>query len=193
MWSIPREIWFVNFVFVVQLLNPVWLFATPWTAACQIPYSSPSPGVCSNSCPVSQWCHTTISSSIVPYSFCLQSFAVSRSFPMSQLFTSSGQSTGASVSVSVLPMNIQGWFPLGLTALIFLQSKGLSEVFSSITVQRHQFLIVQLSYLYMTTGKIIGLIIWTSVHKAMSLFFNMLSTLVNVFLPRSKHLLISWL
>ena len=159
----------------------------------RLPYPSQCPKVCSNWCPLSQGHHPTISSSVTHFPSCLQSFPPSGSFPMRQLFASGGQSTGVSASASVLLMSIQGWFLLGLTGLISLLSKGLSEVFSSITVQRHQFLIVQLSYLYMTTGKIIGLIIWTSVHKAMSLFFNMLSTLVNVFLPRSKHLLISWL
>ena len=95
---------------------------------------SPSSRVCSNSCPLSQWCHPTISSSVVPFSFCLQSFPASRPFLMSQLFTSSGQSIGASASASVLPMNIQGWFPLELTGWVSLQSKGLSRVFSSTTV-----------------------------------------------------------
>ena len=88
-----------------------------------------SPGVCSNSCPLSQWCHPTISSSVIPFSSCTQSFPASGSFPMSQLFTSGSQSIGA--SASVLPVNIQGWFPLGLTGLISLLSKGLSRVFST--------------------------------------------------------------
>ena len=100
---------------------------------------SPSSRVCSNSCPLSQWCHPTISSSVVPFSSCLQSFPASRPFLMSHLFTSRGQSIGASASASVLPMNIQGWFPLELTGWVSLQSKGLSRVFSSITVQKHQF------------------------------------------------------
>ena len=101
--------------------------------------SSPTPGVCSNSHPLSQWCHSTISSSVIPFSHCLQSFPASQSFPMSQFFSSSGQSIEASASASVFPMNIQDRFPLGLTCLISLQSKGLSRVFSSITVQKHQF------------------------------------------------------
>ena len=96
----------------------------------------PSPGVCSNSCPLTRWCHPTISSFVVPFS-CLQSFPTSWSFPMSQLFTSGSWSIAA--SASVLPMNIQDWFPLGLTGLISLQSKGLSRVFSSTTVWKHQF------------------------------------------------------
>ena len=100
----------------------------------RLPCPPPYPGVCSNSCPLSQWCHPTISSSFVPFSSCLQSLPASGSFPMSQLFASGDQSIGASASASVLPMNIQGWFPLGLTGLISLQSKGLSRVFSNTTV-----------------------------------------------------------
>ena len=98
------------------------------------PCPSPSPGVDSNSCPSHQWCHPTISSSVAPYS-CLQSFPASGSFPMSQFFTSGGQSVGTSASASVLPMNIQGWFPLGWTSLISLLFKGLSRVFSSTMCQ----------------------------------------------------------
>ena len=93
----------------------------------------------SNSCPLSQWCHPTISSSVVPFSFCLQSFPASGSFPMSPLFTSGSQSIGASASASVLQMNIQDWFPLRWTGWISLQSKGLSRVFSNTTVRKHQF------------------------------------------------------
>ena len=103
---------------------------------------SPSPGVCSNLCPLSQWCQPTIWSSVIPFS-CLQSFPASGSFPMSQLFASDGQSIGA--SASVLPVNIQGWFPLGLTCLISLQSKGLSRVFPNTTVRKHHFFSIQLS------------------------------------------------
>ena len=99
----------------------------------RLPCSPLSPGVCSNSCPLSPWHCLTISSSAAHFSFCLQSFPASGSFPVSRHFTSSSQSTGASVSISVLPMNIQGWFSLGLTGLISLQSKGLSRVFSSTT------------------------------------------------------------
>ena len=100
-----------------------------------------SPGVCSKSCPLNQWCHPTISSSVIPFSFCLQSFPTSGSFPMTPLSTSGGQKFGA--SASVLPMNIQGWFPLRLTGLISLLFKGLSRVFSSTTVQKHQFFYAQ--------------------------------------------------
>ena len=109
------------------------------------PCPSPTPGVCPNSGPSSWWCHSTISSSVVPFSFRLQSFPASGSFPMSQFFASGGQSIGVSASVSFLPMNIQGWFPLGLTGWISLQSKGLSRVSSNTTIQNHQFFSAQLS------------------------------------------------
>ena len=108
----------------------------------RLPCPSPSPGVCSNSCPLSWWCHPTISSPVIPFS-CPQYFPALWSFPVSQLFTSGGQSIGA--LASVLPMNIHGWFPLGLTGLISLLSKGLSRVFSSTTFWKHQFLGSQLS------------------------------------------------
>ena len=107
------------------------------------PCPSPTPGVHPNSCPSSQWCHPTISSSVVPFSSCPQSFPASESFPMSQLFASGGQSIGAPASASVLPMNIQGWFPLGLTSLISLLSKGLSRVFFSTTVWKQKFFSAQ--------------------------------------------------
>ena len=103
----------------------------------KLPCPSLSPKVCSNSCPFSQWCHPTISSSVAPFSSCLQSFPASGSFPMCWLFASGGESIRA--SASVLPVSIQGWFPLGLTGLISLLSKGLSRVFSSTTVWKHQF------------------------------------------------------
>ena len=101
------------------------------------PCPSPTPRVYPNSCPLSWWCHPTISSSVVPFSSCPQSFPAAGSFQMSQLFTSGGQTTGVSASTSVLPMNIQDWFPLGWTGWISLQSKGLSRVFSNTTVQKH--------------------------------------------------------
>ena len=104
------------------------------------PCPSPYPRICSNLCPLSRWCHPIISSSVVPFSSGLQSFPTSTSFLMSQLFTSGGQSFGT--SALVLLLNIQGWFPLGLTGLISLQSKGLSRVFSNTTVQKHQFLLL---------------------------------------------------
>ena len=108
------------------------------------PCPSSTPGVCSNSRPLNWWCHPIISSSVVPFS-CLQSFSASGSFPVNQFFSSGGQSIGVSVLASVLPMNIQDWFPLGLTGWISLQSKELSRVFSNTTVQKHQFFGAQLS------------------------------------------------
>ena len=107
------------------------------------PCPSPTPGVHSNSCPSSRWCHPAISSSVVPFSSCPQS--PSGSFPMSQLFTWGGQSTGVSASASVLPMNTQDWSPFGWTGWISLQSKGLTRVFSNTTIQKHQFFSAQLS------------------------------------------------
>ena len=104
-----------------------------------------SPGACSHLCPLSQWCHPTISSSVDPFSSCLPSFPASGSFPMSCVLVWGGQITGASASVSVLPVNIQDWFPLRLTGLISSLSKGLSRVFSSTTIQKHQFLDTQTS------------------------------------------------
>ena len=104
----------------------------------RLPCPSPTPGACSNSCPSSQWCHPTISSSVIPFS-CLQSFPASESLPMSQFFTSGGQSIAVSASATVLPMNIQGWFPIGFTSLISLLSKRPSRVFSSTTSWKHIF------------------------------------------------------
>ena len=109
------------------------------------PCPSPTPEVHPNSCPLSRRCHPTISSSVVPFSSCPQSFPVSGSFPVSQLFTSGGQSIGVSASTSVLPMNTQDWSPLEWTGWIFLQSRGLSRVFSNTAVQKHQFFDAQLS------------------------------------------------
>ena len=111
----------------------------------RLPCPSPTPGACSNSCPSSRWCHPTISSSVVPFSSRLQSFPASGSFPMSQFFPSGGQSIDVSASASVLPMNVQDWFPWGLTGFISLQSKGLSRVFSKPTVQKYQFFGAKLS------------------------------------------------
>ena len=110
----------------------------------RLPCPSPTLGAYSNSCPSSRWCHPTISSSVVPFSSCLQSFPASGFFPMSQFFTSGGQSIGVSASASVLPMNIQDWFSSELTGWISLQSKGLSRVFSNTTDQKHQFFGAQL-------------------------------------------------
>ena len=126
----------------VQLLS---LYCDHGLQQAKFPCPSPSPRAYSNSCPSSWWCHPTISSSVVLFSSCLQSCPSSGSFPRSQFFTSGGQSIRASASASVLPMNIQNWFPLGLTGLICLQSKGLSRHFSNTTVQKHQFFGAQLS------------------------------------------------
>ena len=119
----------------VQSLSRVWLVMD----------TSPTPRAYSNSCPSSRWCHPTISSSVVPFSSCLQYFQASESFPMSQFFTLGGQSIGVSASASVFPMNIQDWFPLQLTDLISLKSKGLSRVFSNTAVQKYQFFGAQFS------------------------------------------------
>ena len=153
------------------------------------PCPSPAPGVYPDSCPLSCWYHPTISSSVVPFSSCPQSFPASGSFQMNQPFASGGQNTGVSVSTSVLPMNTQDLSPLGWTGWISLKSKGLSIVFSNTTVQKHQFFSAQLSLYsnsnpYMTTGKTIDLSRWTLVDKKMSLLFIMLSRLVITFLPR---------
>ena len=128
----------------VQLLSHVWLQPHGLQHA-RPPCPSPTPRVYWNSCSLGQWCHPAISSSVIPLSSCLQSFPASGSFPMSQLFTSGGQSTGVSASTSVLLMNVQDWFPLGWTGWTSLQSKRFSRVFSNTTVQKHQFFGAQLS------------------------------------------------
>ena len=129
---------------------------------CRLPCPSLTLRVSSHSCPFRQWCHPTISSSVIPFTSWLQSFPASGSFPMSQLFTSGGQSTGASASASVFPGNIKCWFPLRLTGLIFLLTKGLSSLLqqhsSKASILRHSvFFMVQLSHPYMTSGKTIVL------------------------------------
>ena len=126
----------------VQVLSHVRLSENPWTPG--FPVHHQLPEACSNSCPSHRWCHPTISSSVVPVSR-LTSFPASRSFPMSQFFTSGSQSIGVSASASVLTMNIQDLFPLGLTGWISLLSKGFSRVFFNTTVQKHQFFGAQLS------------------------------------------------
>ena len=158
------------------------------------PCPSPTPGVYLNSCPSSQWCHPAISSSVVPFSSYLQSFPASGSFPMSQFFTSGGQSITVSVSTSVLPMCIQDWFSLGWPGSISMQSKELSRVFSNTAVQKHHFFNVQLSLQsnsHINTWlleKNIVLTRRTFVCKVISLLLNMLSRLVIAFIPRSKCL-----
>ena len=150
---------------------------------------SPTPRACSNSCPSSQWCHPTISSSVVPFYSSPQSFPASGSFQISQLFTSCGERIVASASASVLLMNSQDWFPLGLSGWISLQSKSLLQHHSSkaSVLWGSAFFIGHLSHPYMATGKTIALTSRTFVGKVMSLFFNMLSRLVIAFLPRSKN------
>jgi len=140
-----RQSNFLWFIKSVQLLSRVWLLWLSGLPHARLPYPSPTPGACSNSCPSNWWCHPTISSSVIPFSSCLQSYPVSGSFPMSQFFTSGGQSIGVSVSASVFPMNIQDWFPWAWTGWISLQSKGLSRIFSNTTDQKHQFFGIQLS------------------------------------------------
>ena len=162
------------------------------------PCPSPTPGVHPNPCPLSLWCHPTVSSSVVPYSSCPQSFPASGFSQMSQLFTSGGQRTGVSASTSVLPMNTR----TDLLSMDWLDLLAVQGTLKSL-LQQHSpkasilrpsvFFIVQLSHPYMTTGKTIALTRWTFVDKIMSLLFNMLSSLVITFLPRSKCLLISWL
>ena len=129
----------------VQSLNHVWLFATPWAVHANPCCPSQTAGVCSNSYPLSRWCHPTIPSSVIPFSSHLQSSPTSGSFQMSQFFASGGQNIRLSASASVLPMNIQDWFPLGCTDWIFLLSKGLSRIFSNTSVQKHQLFGTQLS------------------------------------------------
>ena len=166
------------------------------------PCPSPTPIVYSNSCPLSRCCHPTISSSVIPFSFRLQSSPASGSFQMSQFFASGGQSIGVSASTSVLPMNTQDWSPFRMDWLDLFAVQGTlksllqhhsSKAPIGAILQRSDLFIVQLSHPYVTTGKIIALTRRTFVGKVMSLLFNMLSMLVITFLPRSKHLLISWL
>ena len=160
----------------------------------RLPCPSPTRRAYSNSCPLSWWCHPTVSSFVIPFSR-LQSFPASGSFPVSQFFASGGQCIGA--SASVLLMNIQDWFPLGLTGYLLAVQGTLNSLqhhSSKVSVLwGSAFFIVQFSHPYMTTGKTIALTRWTFVGKVMSLLLNMLSRLVIAFLPRSKRLLISWL
>ena len=184
---------------VLTQLSRVQLFATPRTEARQASLSITNSRSLLKIISIESVMPTNISSSAVPFSCCPQSFPGSGSFPMSHFFASDGQSIGPSASVSVLPMNIQGLFPLGLTGLISLQSKGLSRVSSNTTVQNHQFFGTQLSSQSNShihtwpLEKTIALTRQTFVGKVMSLLFNMLSRLVITFLPRNKRLLISWL
>ena len=133
----------IYFPWVSQVAQSCWTLFDPMDCSTPGLPVHHQPRACLNACPSSWWCHPTISYSVVPFSSCLQSFPAAGSFQMSQFFTSGGQSIGA--SASVLPMNIQDWFPLGWTSWISLQSKGLSRVFSNTTVQKHQFFGAQLS------------------------------------------------
>ena len=140
--------WIEMMVFPFSQLSCLVVSNSLWPHGLQhagLPCPSPTPKACSNSCPASRWCHPTISSSVVPFSSCLQSFPASGSFPVSQFFASDGQSIRVSASASVPPMNIQDWFPLGWTGWISLLSKELSRIFSNTTVQKHQFFGTQLS------------------------------------------------
>ena len=178
---------------VVQLLSHVQHFVTPWTIACRLLCPSLSPRVCSDSCPLSRWCCPTILSSVAPFSFCCQSFPASGSFPMNQLFAPGGQSIKGSASASVLPMDIQGWFPFGWTGWISLLFKGLSRVFCA-TVQKHQFFSTQSSLWSNSYSR--TWLYWKNhsfdygdlCQQMMSLFFNTLSRFGIVFLLRSKRL-----
>ena len=162
-------LWLSIIVVVFQSPSCVQFLETPWTVAHQASCPSPSPGICPSSCSLHQWCHPAVSSSDVLFSFCPQSFLASGTFPMSHLFISDYQNTGASALASVLPGNIQGWSPLRLIGLISLLSKGLSGVFSGTIVQRHQFFGVLPSWPYsspnhVTIGKTIALTIWMFVY-----------------------------
>ena len=183
------------YIVAVQSLSHVQLFVTHGLQHTRLPCPSPSPRVCSNSWPLNQWCHPTISSSVIPFSSHLQSFPASGSFPMSQFFTSGGQSIVASASASVLPVNIQDWFPLGWTGWISLLSKSPLQHHSwkASILWCSAFFMVKLSHPYVTTGKAIASTRWTFVDTVMSLLFNTLARFVITFLPRSKCLLISWL
>ena len=165
-----------SFSSVAQLCLTLWPHEPQHTWP---PCPSPSPGAHPNPCTSSWWCHPAISSSVVPFSSCRQSFSASGSFQMSQLFASGCQRTGVSTSTSVLPMNTQDWSRMDWLNLLTVQGtlKSLLQHYSSkaLILQRSAFFTVQLSHPYMTTGKTIALIRWTFVDKVMSLLFNMLS------------------
>ena len=163
--------------FIVQSLgcvsNSLWLHELQHT---RLPCPSLSPRICSNLCLLNGWCHPTILSSAAPFSSGPQSFPASESFPMSWLLASDGQNIGASASAAVLPMNVQGWFPLGLIGLISILSKEISRVFSSTTIRKHQFFSAQTSlwsnsHIYRSTGKTTVLTILTFSSKVRSLLF----------------------
>ena len=155
-----QTICLICFVAVAQLLCRVWLFATPLTAPHKAPLSSTASRSLLKPMSIESWCHPAISSSVVPFSSCPQSFPASGSFQMSQLFASGGQSVGVSASASVLPMNTQDWFPYGWTGWISLQSKGLSRVFSNTIIQKQPFFSIRSSVrkgdLSTVTGAFLG-------------------------------------
>ena len=163
----------------------------------RLPCPSPTPGACSNSCPSSWWCRSTISILCHPLLFLLSIFPSTRVFSNKSILHIRWPNYWSFSFRSVFPMTIQDWFPLGWTGLISLQSKGLSRVFSNNSktsiLQCSAFFMIHLSHPYMTTGKTVALTIWTYVSKVISMLFNMLSRFVIAFLPRSSHLLTSWL
>ena len=190
---------FLNQLFSsVQFLSHVWLFVTPWTAAHQVPRPSTTPRACSNSCPLSRWCPPTISSSIVPFSSRLQSFPASGSFQ----WVSSSHQVAKVLELQLQHQSFQwifrtdflkDWLVWSPCSPRDSQESSPTPQFKSISSLALSFLYVLLSHPYMTMGKTVALTRWTFVGKVMSLLFNMLSRLVIAFLPRSKHLLISWL
>ena len=176
-----------------MLFSPAGMSNSLWPHGLQhtrISWPSPSPGACSNSCPLSQWCHPTIPSFAIPFFSCIQPFPASGTFPVSRLFPSGGQ-------VLELQLQQQSFWWIFRTDLLAVQgtlNSFLQHHSSKASIpQRSAFIMVQLSHPYMTTGKTIALTRWTFVGKVMFLLFNMLSRLVIAFLPRSKRLLISWL
>ena len=181
-------------IFVVQSLSRVWLFAIPWKQHDRLPCPSPPPRACSNSCLFSGWCHPTISSSVIPFSSCLQSCPAPGSFPMSQFFASHGQSIGVSASASVPSNEYSGLISFRTDKLDLLAVQGTLKSL----LQHHSskalilwcsaFFMAQLSHPYMTSGKTIALTRQTFVSKVISLLFNILSWFVITFLPRSNSL-----
>ena len=177
--SLPLILWWLLLFSRSVLSDSLWPHELQHS---RLPCPSLSPGVCSDSYLLSQWCYPTISSSVLPFSSCLQSFPASGSFPISWFFGSGGQSIEASALASVLPMNIQDWFPLGWTGSISWQSKGLSRVFSGTIVQKHQFFSAQPSFwpnspiCAWLVEETIALTIQTFAGKMMSLLFNTLSS-----------------
>ena len=217
-WCIPFPIWnqsIVPCLFIIVASWPAYRFLRRQVCSVQFsrsvmsdslqphelqharpPCPSPTPGVHSNSHPLSQWCLSMTSSSANPFSSHLRFFSASGSFLMSWLFTSGGQGIGASSLATILPKNIQDWFPLGLTGLISLQSKSLKSLLQHYNSKASilwcsAFFMIQLSHSYMNTGKTIDLTMWTFVGKMISLIFNTLSRFIVAFLPRSKYLWIS--